>query len=68
MHVQHMSQRSCSQKKVSDALELKLQAIVSYPVWCWELNLGPLKVQKDLTDEPALQSLLEILRFKVNTQ
>lgn len=33
------------QKKASESLELKLQAVVSLLTWCWELNSGPLQGQ-----------------------
>jgi hypothetical protein len=34
--------------------------VMSYQVWCWELNSGPL--EEILTSEPSLQSLQ--LNFK----
>lgn len=33
------------QKKVSDSLELELQAVVSHQYRCWELKVGPLQDQ-----------------------
>ena len=43
---------------------LKLQAVVKYLTWYWELNSGPLEEQQaSETAEPSLQ-LLGILFFK----
>lgn len=34
-----------AQKKVSDSMELELQAVVSHQYRCWELKEGPLQDQ-----------------------
>lgn len=60
--------RGCSarggQKRAVDT-ELKLQKAGSHPVWCWELNLGPLREQcAPLTAEPRV--VLKSLKCDAN--
>lgn len=48
------------QKRVSDTLDLGLQATVSHLVWCWELNSEPLQEQQALL---ATRLSLQLLAF-----
>lgn len=48
----------CDQKRALDPLELDLQAVISYPTWVPEPNLGPLQEQNmTLIAEPFFQPL-----------
>lgn len=48
--------RSMEAERISDALELQLQAVVRFLNWIWALNSGPLKeCQMLITTEPSVQ-------------
>lgn len=52
------------QKRVSDTLDLGLQATVSHLICCWELNSEPLQEQRALL---ATKLSLQLLAFHFKT-